>query len=56
VPGFNFAPAAASNHRSAPPRICRLSPREMRKQCMPVSAQASMTIAPFTQPCEKIAL
>jgi hypothetical protein len=56
VPGFSFALAAASNHRSALPSIRRLSSREMRKQCMPVSAQDSMAIAPFGQSCEKISV
>jgi len=54
VAGFRFAPAAVSDYRSILPSIHPLSLRDIRKQCLPVSAQASMAIAPSAQPYEKI--
>jgi hypothetical protein len=54
VAGFPFAPAAASDYRSVLPSIHPRSSRDIRKQCLLVSAQASMAIAPSAQPYEKI--
>jgi len=56
VAGFRFAPAAASDYRWVLPSIHPLSSRDIRKQCLPVSAQASMAIAPSAQPYEKISV
>jgi hypothetical protein len=56
VAGFSFAPAAASDYCSVLSSIHQLTSRDIRKQCLPVSAQASMPIAPSAQPYEKISV